>query len=235
MEILFEDRDLIVIKKPAGIATQTAKPGEKDIVSEIKNYIHDTAPLPQEPYLGVVHRLDQPVEGILVLAKTPFAAKFLGKQMQEGTVVKEYMAVVCGKVAPGVHTLVDYLKKDAGTNTSSIVCAEEKGAKRAELTYWLCENAVQTGEFLEEEMHLVKVCLSTGRHHQIRVQMAHAGMPLLGDRKYGKVVEGYCGGINLCAYHLIFCHPAAKRKMEFMLVPSNLQMCELEIQGKVKS
>lgn len=230
MQILFEDKDLIVVKKEAGIATQTAKLGEKDLVSEIKNHIHDENPWQREPYLGVIHRLDQPVEGILVFAKTPEAAKNLGLQLQEGAMTKEYMAVVCGKVEPGIHTLVDYLKKDARTNTSSVAQPNAKGAKRAELTYQEYENRnpsldyIRNRSEIKSELHLVKIHLYTGRHHQIRVQMANAGMPLLGDRKYGKSVEGYTGSINLCAYHLIFRHPRTKKEMEFRVIPTNLQI-----------
>lgn len=224
MEILFEDKDLIVIKKPAGTATQTARPGEKDIVSEIKNHIYDMGLSQGEPYLGMVHRLDQPVEGILVFAKTPFAAKALGKQLQEGKMIKEYLAVVCGKVEPGMHTLVDYLLKDTRTNTSSVVFPQEKGAKRAELTYQLCEDETmpQIEEQSGEEFHLVRIHLCTGRHHQIRVQMAHAGMPLLGDRKYGKSAGDCRGSIHLCAHHLVFAHPRTGREMDFTIVPSYL-------------
>lgn len=230
MKILYEDKYLIVVKKDAGIATQTAQTGQKDLVSELKNHIHDANPTQKEPYLGVIHRLDQPVEGILVFAKTPEAAKALSKQLQEGEMKKEYMAVVCNSVEPGIHTLVDYLKKDERTNTSSVVRVNEKNAKRAELTYQEYENRNPSMDFIRNrleiraELHLVKIRLFTGRHHQIRVQMANAGMPLLGDRKYGKPVEGYDGGINLCAYHLVFRHPNTRKEMEFRIIPANLQI-----------
>lgn len=204
------------------------------MVSELKNYIHDKSALQKEPYLGVIHRLDQPVEGILVFARTPLAAKALGKQFLDGKITKEYLAVVCGKAEPGIHTLVDYLKKDAKTNTSSVAGPGEKNAKRAELTYELCESEYRWkgGQIPKEEVHLVKIRLHTGRHHQIRVQMAHAHMPLLGDRKYGKYVEG-CGGMKLCAYHLAFRHPATKKRMEFMITPADLQKCS-DTQGEWK-
>ena len=226
MEVLFEDKDIIVVKKEVGIATQTAKCGEKDLVSEIKGYLYDKSAGNGEPYLGVIHRLDQPVEGILAFAKNPSASKNLSEQVREGQMTKEYRAVVCGRVEPGIHTLVDYLKKDAKSNTSIVTSVNEKNAKRAELAYQLCpgERSVQGANSIQEELHLVKIHLYTGRHHQIRVQMAHAGMPLLGDRKYGKPVEGYHGGVNLCACRLALKHPGTMEKLEFTICPTNLQM-----------
>lgn len=215
-QILFEDQDIIVIQKPAGIATQTAKLGEKDLVSELKNYFFEQTKEPGEPYVGVVHRLDQPVEGILVFGKNAKATKELSRQVEHAVAKKEYYAVVTGHVEEGVHSLIDYLKKDGRSNTSSVVKPTEKDAKRAELSYQLCDS--------KGELHLVKINLLTGRHHQIRVQLANAGIPILGDQKYGNKIEGYEGGLNLCAFHLNFQHPRTKKEMDFRITPKNLQI-----------
>lgn len=110
--ILYEDKEILVCHKPAGVATQTGQIRQKDLVSEIKNY------LGKNPYLGVVHRLDQPVEGLLVFAKTPFAAKELSRQLADNTLNKQYYAVVCGKGFEEDTELADYLVKDGKTNQS---------------------------------------------------------------------------------------------------------------------
>lgn len=230
MQILFEDRDIIVIQKPAGIATQTAKLGEKDLVSELKNHFFEQAKEAGEPYVGVVHRLDQPVEGILVFGKHAKATKELSRQVEHAIAKKEYYAVVTGHVEEGVHTLIDYLKKDGRSNTSSVVKPTEKDAKRAELSFQLWDNKIKETVKLQdvfpfkEELHLIKINLLTGRHHQIRVQLANAGIPILGDQKYGHKTEGYKGGLNLCAFHLNFQHPGTKKEMDFRITPKNLQI-----------
>lgn len=231
MDILYEDSDIIVIKKPAGIPTQTAKLGTKDLVSELKNYFHTQNPKQDgEPYVGIIHRLDQPVEGILVFAKNQTAAKNLCAQLEDGKMDKQYLAVVIGNMTHGTHTLVDYLKKDGRTNTSAVVKPSEKEAKRAELTYTEYVNKNSNMDMIRDrakikgDLHVVKIHLFTGRHHQIRVQMANAGMPLLGDLKYGQPVEGYSGGLNLCAYKLSFYHPKTKKEMKYRITPTNLQI-----------
>lgn len=174
---------MMVIHKPAGLATQTDKLGQADVVSELKNHLHQTS---QNTYLGVIHRLDQPVEGLLAFAKTPAAAKELTKQLQTGVLQKYYRALIpaLGEGASPVSAqgrLTDYLIKDSRTNTSRVVPKETQGAKKAELSWKL----VKTIELEEVHFSLVEIELYTGRHHQIRVQMSHAGMPLLGDSKYG--------------------------------------------------
>lgn len=216
--ILHEDNDIIVCHKPAGIATQTARVGQADMVSEIANYL--TAKRDggeKSPYVGVVHRLDQPVEGILVFAKNKQAAADLSRQAAGEEMKKEYLALVCGKDMRRSGELTDYLLKDGKTNTSRVVPAEVKGAKEAWLSY----------EVLWEKPPeaLVKICLHTGRHHQIRVQMANAGMPLLGDHKYaGEEVIALSKELGiretaLCAYRLSFTHPKTGEHMQFEISP----------------
>lgn len=211
--ILYEDKEILVCHKPAGIATQTRQTRQKDIVSELKNYLGNN------PYLGIVHRLDQPVEGLLVFAKTPFAAKELSRQLTENTLNKQYYAVVLGKGFEKNTELTDYLIKDTKLNKSRIADAGEPGAKKAVLQ-------VKTLSFdAENNISIVEIRLLTGRHHQIRVQLTDAGFPLLGDSKYGtkeagqKSKELEVGNVALCACRLEFLHPSTKKKLDFSIKP----------------
>lgn len=214
--ILFEDKEILVCHKPAGIAVQNARLGAADMESSLKNYLALKNP-GKMPYLGVVHRLDQPVEGVLVFAKTPKAASGLTRQITSKTVTKEYLAVTAQMSDEKQGHLEDYLKKDSRTNSSSVVASKIPGAKKAVLDYWVQEEIkderTETGKRI-----LVKIALDTGRHHQIRVQMAHKGMPLLGDRKYNaKDLSGL--PLGLCSCHLAFRHPVTGKKMEFKAAP----------------
>lgn len=217
--ILYEDNDIIVCHKPAGIATQTARVGQADMVSEISNYLKTAHPERKSPpYVGVVHRLDQPVEGILVFAANKAAAADLSRQAAGDSMKKEYLAVVCGENFPRAGELTDYLLKDGKTNTSRVVPPAVKDAKEARLSYEVLSQGPSDTAF-------VRVRLYTGRHHQIRVQMANAGMPLLGDRKYGgetaAVLSSQLGvrEIALCAYRLAFTHPKTEERMQFEIEP----------------
>lgn len=213
LHILFEDKDIIVCYKPSGLPTQTAKLGAADMVSLLKNYLYKNQKEKKEPYVAVIHRLDQPVEGLLVFAKTPFAAKELSKGMQGAGFGKYYKAVLCGRPLEKSGRLEDYLVKDGKTNTSRICTVNEKDAKKAVLTYEVLSEA--------EGKCLVQVKLDTGRHHQIRVQMANMGCPIWGDTKYNpqNVIDKAWKQIALCAYKLEFIHPKTKKKMLFEIEP----------------
>lgn len=215
LRVLFEDEHIIVCYKPSGIPTQTKKIGAVDMVSLLKNYLYKNQKEKKEPYVAVVHRLDQPVEGILVFAKTTFAAKELNKGMQQGTSFgKYYKAVLCGVPLEKSGVLENYLVKDGRTNTSRVVSKPEKDAKKAVLFYEVIEET--------SEHALVQIKLDTGRHHQIRVQMANIGCPIWGDTKYGLQEERNgetWKQIALCAYLLEFVHPKTKKKMEFEIEP----------------
>ena len=219
--IVFEDEHIIVAYKPAGIATQTARLGQQDMVSELKNYL---ARKPEnkgkgEPYLGLVHRLDQPVAGILAFAKTKQAAASLSKQITEGTFHKYYYAVVYGRPETENGTLSDYLYKDGKTNMSMVVKKDFPDAKEARLSYM--EKKTLMVLEAQQEATLMEIELFTGRHHQIRVQMANAEMPLLGDSKYGTEEskefsrEIGCRNVALCACKLVFKHPATNKEVCF--------------------
>lgn len=209
-KILYEDSHIIVCYKPAGIPTQTAKLGTPDMVSILKNHL-------KGGYVAVIHRLDQPVEGILVFAKTPAAAKELNKQLQSDDFGKYYKAVLWGIPEGPAATLENYLVKDGKTNTSRVCEATEKDAKKAILSY----EVAATGKDFDRDVSLVKVKLETGRHHQIRVQMAHMRCPIWGDSKYNTsmIQDRRFRHLALCAYRLEFVHPNTKKKMEFEIEP----------------
>lgn len=210
LEILYEDDWVIVCYKPAGIATQTAKVGQQDMVSLLKNYL-------KGGYVALIHRLDQPVEGLLVFAKTPVAAKDLNKSLQGMDFGKFYKAVLCGMPKCKAARLEDYLIKDGKTNTSRVANVQEKDAKKAVLSY----EVLATGKEENKDICLVQVKIDTGRHHQIRVQMSHMGCPIWGDSKYNSSMaqDRRYRPIALCAYRLEFIHPKTKKKMEFEVEP----------------
>jgi 23S rRNA pseudouridine1911/1915/1917 synthase len=244
-KILYEDKEIFVVYKPAGIATQTAGTMQMDVVSELKNYLMATGEKKQkEPYLGVIHRLDQPVEGILVFAKTPQAAAALSRQVTDRTLKKEYLAAVllherqtakeAAKEAAGQQkktVLTDYLVKDSKTNTSKVVNASDKNAKKAVLSYEIIKTvqpdlSQPSGALdMADTVGILRIQLETGRHHQIRVQLANAGMSLLGDLKYAcekaqdvsRKLE--VKDVALCADKLTFQHPRTGKRTEFSISP----------------
>lgn len=211
LNILYEDSHIIVCVKPHGIATQSKKIGSPDMVNLIKKHIFSNQPDKGEPYVAVIHRLDQPVKGILVFAKTPFAAKELNKQLTSQGFGKYYLARVQGKLPAIEGTLEHYLVKDARTNLSRVCDKTTKDAKLARLNYRVLNQ--------EQSSSLIEIKLDTGRHHQIRVQFSHIGCPLVGDTKYNKSLSSQRGWheIALCAYKLDFNHPKTGKPMQFEL------------------
>lgn len=219
-DILMEDREILVIHKHAGTAVQSARQGQMDLEHALLNYLAASGSERQGrnlPYLGVIHRLDQPVEGILVFAKTPSAAAYLNRAMQKNQIEKTYLAVTDRKPKKNEDVQIDFLKKDGRKNLSCIVDEKAPEAKRAELSYHL----LGTANTPEGERYLMEIRLKTGRHHQIRVQMAHAGMPLMGDEKYHPDAEKWRKktALALCACRLSFPHPSDNRKMMFEVQP----------------
>lgn len=201
----------------AGLATESAKIGSRDLVSELKSYLKKTG----DTYLGVVHRLDQPVEGLLVFGKNKTAADKLTKQVQfneqsEKSMLKKYKALVYGHMAESSGVLTDYLIKNAKENTSEIVdvtMAKSLNAKKAILQYKVLEH--------NEDCDTVDILLKTGRHHQIRVQFAGAGCPLVGDLKYGTEEskeyseKNEYKNVQLKAYKIEFNHPDSGKRLCF--------------------
>ena len=239
-DIIYEDNDIIVCYKPAGIATQTRRIGQQDMESFIRNY---RAAKNEPPYVGIVHRLDQPVEGVMVFAKNQKAAASLSRQIKEHTTEKYYRAASRGQGvsgadkkednhAPAWHTLTDYISFDKRTNTSKITSEKDRLAKKAVLQYRVIsvtpDRDSSQNECIRTEFDIK---LLTGRHHQIRLQLAHIGYPLIGDTKYGKPASNNsgtgsksgrtCGGVReqlaLCSYKIVFDHPATGERMTFEL------------------
>ena len=202
INILYEDNHLLVVEKPINIPVQADISGDIDLLSMLKRYIKDKYNKPGNVYLGLVHRLDRPVGGVMVFAKTSKAAKRISSQIVLHELKKHYYAVVCGVIhSDGVFK--DKLLKDSMLNKS---CVSPLG-KDAELSYKVISS---TSDF-----SLVDIDLKTGRSHQIRVQFSYHGYPLYGDQKYNE--KASLDNIALFAYKLEFFHPITKEKMIFEL------------------
>lgn len=227
LQVFYEDESVIVCLKPAKTATESRKIGAQDMVSILKNYICKTSGKTGNPYLAVIHRLDQPVSGILVFAKTPYAAKELNRQLTHRQFGKYYLALVSNAPAAQEAALEHYLVKDSRTNTSRICTPDTPGAKPARLYYKVLTENTQFFHFghnnteLDPEASptLLEIHLDTGRHHQIRVQLAGIGCPIVGDTKYnpGFSDRQKWQNICLCAYKLSFRHPVTHKLMHFQL------------------
>lgn len=212
--IIYEDNDILICFKPAGVATQTAKLSGQDMVSLIKNYLAKKENT-KNPYVGVIHRLDQPVSGLLVFAKNQKAAGILSKQIQDGNANKDYVALCSGILDVKSGELVHYIMKDAATKLAKVLDKEESSYKKSILFYEV--------EKESEDSSIIKVHLQTGRFHQIRAQFSYIGHALLGDAKYGSVqsrelsMKKRINKIALCAYRLTLKHPETGKEMEFVL------------------
>ena len=214
-KILYEDPHIFVIHKPAGIAVQSGRVGQMDCESELKNYL---ARQGVSPYIGLVHRLDQPVEGVLVVAKTKNASVSLNKQLASGVLNKKYLAVVhLEKDVEETGSLKDYLIKEG--QVAKVVSSNIIEAKEARLNYQIMQK--------QDNLALVDVEIETGRFHQIRCQMAHHGMPLIGDVKYGsnesREISTKAGirQVALCANRIAFKHPITGKELSFEVKPEN--------------
>lgn len=211
VQTLYEDKDIIVVVKPPGMPSQGDRTSTMDVVSYLKN-------LSGLSYVGVVHRLDRPVGGVMVYAKTRQAAAGLSQQIQKNQVIKKYKVVLTGKPQNNEGTLINYLLRDGKTNTSAVVSENTSGAKQAKLNY----KVLKTKEIEDDCLTLAEVELLTGRHHQIRVQMAAAGAGVWGDTKYNPQFHNKKGAwfnIGLFSYQLAFMHPINKKKMQFTYEP----------------
>lgn len=207
INILYEDNHIIVVHKKPGIPVCPDESSKEDLLTIIKKYLKIKYQKPGNVYLGLVHRLDLPVEGIMVYAKTSKAASRLSKEITNNEFHKIYYAVVNG-IPNKEGTLTDYLIKDQTTNTSYIT-TKEKG-KLAILNYTLIST--------KDNLSLVKINLITGRHHQIRVQFASHKTPLYGDHKYNKqFINDFTTDIALIAKELSFIHPTTKEKLTFKI------------------
>ena len=207
LKVIYEDNHIIVVEKEPNIPSQADKTGDMDMLTIVKQYIKEKYNKPGEVYLGLVHRLDRPVGGIMVFARTSKAASRLSNIIREKKMEKTYLAVVDGILENEKGTLKDYLFKDQRNNISKVVDSSKKNAKLAKLDY----KVLKVSE--KNNLSLVEIDLHTGRHHQIRVQFANIGHSLFGDQKYG--TRGKGKQIALWAYKLKLVHPVSKKEMIF--------------------
>lgn len=211
LNVLYEDNQVVVVLKPQNMPSQADASGDADLLSEVKAYVKEKYNKPGEAFIGLVHRLDRPTGGIMVFARTSKAAARLSAQLQNGQMKKTYYAVCVGCPQAKEDKLINFLKKDEKENIVKIVTQSEEGSKRAELNYKVLE--------LGEGCSLLQVNIITGRSHQIRVQMAGIGNPLLGDNKYGRSKFKPSKNLGLWAGRLEFFHPTTKDKMVFACPP----------------
>jgi 23S rRNA pseudouridine1911/1915/1917 synthase len=208
--ILYEDNHIIVVVKEPNIPVQEDDSKDLDLLSLIKKYIKEKYNKPGNVYVGLVHRLDRPVGGVMVFAKTSKAASRLSEEIRLNKIEKHYLALVHGKFEKQNDLLKNYLYKDEKTNTSMVV-GKDKG-KEALLEY----NVLNYDN--ESDLSLVDINLHTGRHHQIRVQLSYINHPIYGDQRYGNDRVGI--QIHLWAYKLIFKHPVRDEIMIFEHIPN---------------
>ena len=209
LNVIYEDNHIIVVEKVAGILTQSDSSGELDMQLLIKQYIKEKYNKPGNVFVGIVHRLDRNVGGIMVFAKTSKGASRLSEEIREHRFKKRYIAIVDGVLGKKEEVYEDYLQKDEKNNIVKIVEKETKGAKYAKLDYKVikqCKNKT-----------MVSINLHTGRAHQIRVQFSSRGHALIGDTKYGKIKNT---SIALWAYEIEFKHPTKDEIMKFTLMPT---------------
>ncbi len=207
LNILYEDNHIIVVEKSPNILSQSDITGDNDLHSLVKEYIKEKYHKPGNVYLGLLHRLDRPVGGIMVFAKTSKAAARITKQIKEHKFKKTYLAVVDGVLNEANGKFIDYLKKESNGNT---IISTKKDGKYSELEYKVLQKNKK------ENKTLVEINLKTGRHHQIRVQFSKRGYPLCGDQRYGKQDKTQ---IALYATKLEFIHPVTKKEMKFEIKP----------------
>lgn len=204
-DILYEDNHLLFVNKAAGMPVQGDKSGDESVLDVMKSFIKKRDDKPGRVFMGLPHRLDRPTSGILVLAKTSKALSRLAASFREGTIEKIYWAIVDKAPVPPEGQLLDWLIKDGRSNTSDRVPPGSRGAKEAILNYRLLESS--------KTCHLLEIHLITGRHHQIRVQLASIGSVVKGDLKYGSRRSNPGGGILLHARRITLPHPVRQERL----------------------
>ncbi len=208
LNVLYEDNHIIVVEKKSNILSQSDITGDIDLLTIVKEYVKVKYNKPGNVYIGLVHRLDRPVGGIMVFARTSKAAKRLNDEIKNHKFNKTYVAVLDGILKKEKGCLTDHLYKDERTGKSKVVNKDYPGGKESKLNY-------EVVGYVDNKT-IVKINLITGRHHQIRLQFKNLGYPLLGDQLYGKQNKEQ---IRLFAYKLSFNHPTTKEKLEFTLLP----------------
>jgi len=212
MEILYEDNHLIIVNKAVGEIVQGDKTGDEPLVETLKRYIKEKYNKPGAVFCGVTHRLDRPVSGVVVFARTSKALERMNKLFAEHTDIKKtYWAIVCGKPAEAKATLENWLVRNEKQNKSYAYDKEKPNSKKAILDYEVLAYG--------ERYTLLSIILKTGRHHQIRCQLAAAGMPIKGDLKYGASRSNPDGGISLHARSIEFEHPVSHEMVSVVAEP----------------
>jgi 23S rRNA pseudouridine1911/1915/1917 synthase len=209
LDVLYEDNHLLAVNKPAQLATMGVADDRPTLLTLAKEYVRRKYDKPGNVFLGIVSRLDAPVTGVVLLARTSKAAQRLTKQFRERSVEKTYWALVAGIVEPPAGRLLHYLRKDDRHRRMHVCEPQSPGAQRAELTYRVLDEADAPRSRASAAATLLEVRLLTGRKHQIRVQLSAAGFPIVGDRKYGSR-RAFPQGIALHARRLVVVHPVRK-------------------------
>ena len=206
MKVVYEDNHVIIVHKESGEIVQGDKTGDKPLSETVKDYIRDKFHKPGNVFLGVVHRLDRPVAGLVVFARTSKALSRLNEMFRNGEVHKTYWAITKNAPAEPEGTLVNWIVRNEKQNKSYVYDKEVPNAKRAELKYRVIAHT--------ENYHLIEVNLLTGRHHQIRCQLAHMGCVIKGDLKYGAPRSNPDGSISLLSHEVTFIHPVSKMEIK---------------------
>lgn len=213
-QIVFEDNHLLVINKKAGQLVQGDKTGDLSLLDLIKNFIKVRDQKPGNVFLGLVHRIDRPTSGLVIYAKTSKALSRLTQMVKNRQIKKTYWAVVPKTEIPKKQRLINYLQKNEKNNKATVFPKATEGAKEAILNYEIIK--------ILDNFQLLEVDLETGRHHQIRAQLAKIGVPVKGDLKYGSARSNPDGGIHLHARQLEFLHPVTKENIKITApVPQN--------------
>lgn len=211
MQILFEDNHLIAVNKKPGELAQGDKTGDVSLSDTLKKYIKEKYQKPGDVFLGTIHRLDRPVSGVILYARTSKALERMNEAFREKTIQKTYWAIVKNIPPKAEDVLVNYLVKNEAANKSFAYNKEVKGGLRCELHYKILAQS--------DTYFLLEVNPYTGRHHQIRVQLAHMGCPIKGDLKYGFNRSNTDGSICLHARQLVFEHPVKKEEVRIKAPP----------------
>jgi 23S rRNA pseudouridine1911/1915/1917 synthase len=208
LEVLFEDNHLLIVNKKSGDIVQGDKTGDKPLSDVVKEYIKEKYNKPGEVFLGVVHRLDRPTSGIIIFARTSKALERLNKMLRERTISKTYWAVVKNTPLKEKDSLIHFLKKNPKNNKSTVFTKETDASKKAILHYSVIKKL--------DNYSLLEIDLETGRHHQIRAQLAYIGSPIKGDLKYGASRSNKDGSIHLHARKISFTHPVSKENISVL-------------------
>ena len=211
LNVIYEDNHIIVVEKPVNVPSQGDKTGDVDMLTIIKEYLKEKYNKPGNVYLGLIHRLDRPVGGVMVFAKTSKSAARLSEQVRDKVFKKKYLVIANGKFDKETGVLSDYLLKNERKNMSRVVSEGTKNSKYAELDYEILKYDA------ELNLSVLKINLHTGRHHQIRVQLSSRNHSIYGDQKYGG--RGHGKQICLWAYELTINHPITKEEMTFKSIP----------------